>query len=252
MSRGAAPSPHEPTGRAPAARDTSASHDRNRELVEGCQGLVRSLAWKIHQKVPPTVDLEDLIAFGQVGLAEAARDFDPEKGVKFITYAYHRIRGGILDGLSKMSWFSRRDFHASRYEHKANAVLALEDSESREDVDGEVRWFRGLTTKLAVAYLATSGGDEAEGGGGIELEDRRTEPPPDVASQREVHRRLHDLISELSSDSGELIRAVYFEGLTIQEAGKRLGISKAWASRLHARTLERLGRALRLLGVERP
>src|SRR5437867_7017327 len=76
-------------------------------LIEGCQGLVRSLAWKIHRKLPPHVELDDLIAFGQLGLVQAARDYDPSKGSKFITYAYYRIRGSIFDGLSKMAWFNR-------------------------------------------------------------------------------------------------------------------------------------------------
>jgi RNA polymerase sigma factor for flagellar operon FliA len=64
---------------------------------------------------------------------------------------------------------------------------------------------------------------------------------------RETQQILHELISELPAQSAELIRATYFEGLTLQEAGQRLGISKAWASRLHARTLEQLGRSLRRL-----
>src|SRR5688572_30076999 len=82
-------------------------------LIAGCQGLVRTLAWRIHKKLPPSVDLEDLISYGQVGLAEAARDFDPSLGDHFITYAYYRIRGAILDGLTKLSWFSLHDYHGS-------------------------------------------------------------------------------------------------------------------------------------------
>jgi RNA polymerase sigma factor for flagellar operon FliA len=59
---------------------------------------------------------------------------------------------------------------------------------------------------------------------------------------------LRELIDALPSDSGSLIRGAYFEGLTLKQAGERIGVSKAWASRLHAKTLQRLARALRLLG----
>ena len=86
------------------------------QRIEECQGLVRSLALSIRRKLPPTVELEDLIAYGQVGLGEAARDFDPDRGSRFSTYAYYRIRGAIYDGLSKMAWFDRVQASQVRYE----------------------------------------------------------------------------------------------------------------------------------------
>ncbi|MGV2335702.1 MAG UNVERIFIED_CONTAM: hypothetical protein LVR18_16830 [Planctomycetaceae bacterium] len=62
-------------------------------MINGCQGLVRTIAWRVHQRLPKTVDLDDLIGYGQVGLAEAARDFDETKGSQFVTYAWYRVRG---------------------------------------------------------------------------------------------------------------------------------------------------------------
>ena len=55
------------------------------QLMTSCQGLVRSIAWKIHQRLPAHVDLEDLVSYGQIGLAEAARDFDSGRGGQFST-----------------------------------------------------------------------------------------------------------------------------------------------------------------------
>jgi len=69
---------------------------------------------------------------------------------------------------------------------------------------------------------------------------------PATALNREMNEKLHKLIDQLPPEAGTLIRATYFEGLTLQEAGRKLGISKSWASRLHARTLQRLARSLRL------
>src|SRR4051812_26640647 len=89
------------------------------ELIDACQGIVRLLAWKIFQKLPRWVELEDLIGYGQVGLALAARDFDKSRGNQFSTYAYYRVRGAILDGLKQMSWFSRYEYEASRYRPSA-------------------------------------------------------------------------------------------------------------------------------------
>ncbi|MBN2490933.1 MAG: sigma-70 family RNA polymerase sigma factor [Planctomycetes bacterium] len=223
------------------------------KLIEGCQGLVRSLAWKVHRKLPPSTDIEDLIAFGQLGLVAAARAFDPSLGGKFITYAYYRIRGAIFDGLSKMSWFSRYDYHSSRYERMANEVLRLEcedtDAVPGRNLEEDVAWFKGITTTLSVVYLATCFGSEADEEMAGSLEDRSVPSPAAVTIERDLGAKLHDLIDALPADAGKLIRSVYFEGQTLQEAGRTIGVSKAWASRLHRKTLHRLAFSLRQIGI---
>lgn len=228
------------------------THSSPQQLIEGCQGLVRSLAVAIHRKLPPQVDLDDLVAYGQIGLVEAARDFDPGRGGRFSTYAYYRIRGAIYDGLSKMSWFGRQDQRQVRWERMSNEVLRLEGEQAEGATEGDltadVRWFRNVTRALAIVYLATQA--DADKGGGLESVADRTEPEaPAIAVRREISQKLHELIAALPAEAATLIRATYFEGLTIQEAGNRLGVSKSWASRLHARALQRLARSLRLEGI---
>ena len=224
----------------------SASANAPHELIAQCQGLVRSVAWKIHRGLPSTVDVEDLIGYGQVGLAEAARDFDPARTGSFTTYAYYRIRGAIYDGLSKMSWFSRAQYARLRYAQRANELLATQNDDAAgpgHPIEEDVQWFRSVVGGLAVAYLASSARDE-EDAGGMALVDSGP-LPPGLLMDEETRRILNELIAALPEQEAQLIRGAYFEGLTLQEAGQRLGISKAWASRLHARTLERLGRSLR-------
>ena len=84
----------------------TASQDAVERLIAENQALVRSIASTIARRLPPNVDTEDLIAYGQVGLAGAARDFDPGRGTSFATFAYYRIRGAIYDGISRLSWTS--------------------------------------------------------------------------------------------------------------------------------------------------
>lgn len=218
------------------------------ELIAASQGLVKSLAWKIHRGLPRQIDLDDLVAYGQVGLAEAARDFDASRTGSFSTYAYYRIRGAIYDGLSKMSWFGRGHYARLRYAQRAGELLAADNDAApggKQGLQDDVHWLRGLVSGLAVAYLASASSDE-EGAQDLTVADSAP-LPPGAAMDRETARILHELIAELPEQSAALIRATYFEGLTLQEAGQRLGISKAWASRLHARTLEQLGRSLRRL-----
>lgn len=211
------------------------------ELVRSCQGLIRSIAWKIHQRVSQHIDLDDLIAYGQVGVAEAARDFDSGRGVQFTTFAYYRIRGAILDGMSTMSWFNKADYNRGRYERGVNDVFG-DDSSQGDSLHDDVRWFRQATGSLAVVYLMSqkaSSDNEA-----VDFADGSLARPDCSAEQSDLSAKLRRLIDDLPEDAQRLVRGVYFEGLTIKEAGERCGISKAWASRMHSRALEKLAYGL--------
>ena len=91
--------------------DSSASH----ELIEQGQGLVRSLVTRVHRSIPVRADLDDLIAYGELGLAQAARDYDPSHGVAFTTFAFLRVRGAIYDGVAEMTWTSRAQYRRLRF-----------------------------------------------------------------------------------------------------------------------------------------
>jgi RNA polymerase sigma factor for flagellar operon FliA len=220
------------------------------QLIEDCQGLVRSLALKVHRNLPPHVELDDLIGYGQIGLAEAARDFESERGMQFTTFAYYRIRGAIYDGISKMSWVKRSQYQRIKYEQMAGDVLRVEgetDPAAPAPAAEDARWFKNVASALAVVYLSSRLTGE-EGAEALDIEDQS--PPPETAViDQEVREKLHQLIDELPDDSRTLIKSAYFEGQTLTEAGQRLGIGKAWASRLHSKTLDRLARALRLAGI---
>ena len=221
-------------------------------LVEEGQALVHSLAARIRRNVPIRVDLDDLIAYGEVGLAEAARDYDPDNGASFTTFAYYRIRGAIYDGVARMSWTGRAYCRRRRFQRAAREYLAAHTEASSHDDRGSLednaRWLRDATDSLAVIFF---GSFESNGESDYEstLEDTAAEPASVIAARREIVAQLHDLLGTLPRLEERLIREVYFNGATLQEAGEFLGISKSWASRLHARALERLAAALRRKGI---
>jgi RNA polymerase sigma factor FliA len=223
------------------------------DFIEEGQGLVHSLASRIHLNLPVRVDLDDLVSYGQLGLAEAAREFDPARGVQFTTFAYYRIRGAIYDGVSKMSWTSRARLNRLRYLQRANEVLQQEEESegageaSRGSLQDEANWFSRVTEKLAVVYLASQATDEE---GHSRLLETADKPMPSPMEVREVNARLHALIDALPLDASRLIRTIYFDGLTLTEAAQQLGISKSWASRVHARTLDNLAQSLRRIGAD--
>lgn len=222
------------------------------QLIDEHQGLVKSLALQIHRQTPPHVELDDLLGYGQVGLAEAARDFDPRRGGRFSTYAYYRIRGAIYDGLAKMTWTSRSQLQRIRYERRANDVLQTARDEAANATDGSAAghatWFRDVTDQLFVTTVALFGAAGAEPDE-MAIPDRQP-PPADVAAAHEIRATLEQLIDQLAPEAKALIRAAYYEDVTLQEAGKRLGLSKSWASRLHARALRQLACGLRRAGMD--
>ncbi len=200
------------------------------DLVEQHQGLVHSIAARIHRRQPPHISLDDLVAYGEVGLVEAARDFDPTRGSTFATFAYYRIRGAIYDGISKLSWTSRARYNRIRYEQLANDVLAEEAehtpaSGASTSPRRESRWLADVAEKLAVVYLGT----HAERGESRErsLEDPASKSPSEEAAFHEYCALLRETIDTLPEQAAALIRATYFEGLSLQEAGERIGISKS-------------------------
>ncbi len=215
-------------------------------LVESCQGLVRSLAVQIGRKFHGSFELDDLIAYGQVGLAQAARDFQPDRGTQFSTYAYYRIRGAIYDGISRMSWVGGRPPQEARFQQHAGELLQHEaEQPATEATQDDARWFAGITSRLAVVYLASG----ATGNSAIDAQAADTAAPSAVMQNRELCENLNALIDKLPDDQRSLIRLTYFDGLTLHEASQKLGFSKSWASRLHAKCLAALALDLRQVGL---
>jgi RNA polymerase sigma factor FliA len=217
-------------------------------LIEEGRALVRSLALRIYRNLPIRVELDDLIAYGELGLAEAARDFDHEHGAQFSTFSYYRIRGAIYDGVAKMTWTSRARYRRLRYERMANQVL--ENERDNPGAGGELNdpaaWFARTTEQLAVVYLAS--GLDSETDMMAQLADNQQEPSERII-KLEVSEKLRNLVTKLPPLESRLIQMVYFDGYTLQDAAASLGYSKSWASRLHAKILEDLALRMRNLGM---
>ena len=238
-----------------ANKKASSSDDQNcaaetetaSALVEQGQGLVRSLALKVHRNLPIQMELDDLIAYGQLGLAEAAQAYEPDQGVRFTTFAYYRIRGAIYDGVSKMSWTSRARLRRMRFQAMADEVLENDpanDSSAQSTPEDDVAWLGRVTERLAVVFLATSD-EESDSRSPIDEAVDTQEPPNKVVANSELQRKLRTMVDDLPVDARRLITSIYFEGFSLTQAAERSGISKSWASRLHAKTLDQLATRLK-------
>lgn len=218
------------------------------QLIDESQGLVHSIAKRIHLGLPPHIRLDDIISYGQLGLTQAARTFRPGQGSTFATFAYYRIRGAIYDGIAKMSWTSRSAYQRIKAERMATDVHEDNSTDRKQDAtpEQEARWLTETTERLAVVYL-TSGLSDGEKGDAT-LEDEKAEQPEEIVEREETHKLLHQLIDALPEPDASLIRMAYFEDLSLAEAAEKLGKSRSWACRLHSRILSQLGRSLNALG----
>lgn len=211
------------------------SDDDRRRLVERHGEYVRALATRIREHLRPAVDLDDLVAYGTQGLLEAAERYDPRHGTRFTTFAYYRIRGSIFDGLRRMGWLTRGEYARFRFEERANAYL--EGSRSAGD---ETAGVARAIQDLATIYVTSLDAMEP-----LRFTDHRADAQHDWAELGETRDRLHEALAALSARERRLIDLYYYGGRTLEEAGRELGLSKSWTSRLHARVIRRLSRMLR-------
>ena len=219
---------------------------RRNRLVEDHLDYVRALAGQIRERLHPSVEMEDLVAYGLKGLIEAADRFDPRQGVRFTTFSYYRIRGAIFDGLRRMGWVKRGDYARMRLEERANFYLQGLGQEVA-DADEAVALAGRAIDDLAAIFVTSM-----DAQAGDQLVDERAGTAEDSAQLGETRERLHEALDTLPPRERQLIDLYYYGKHTLESAGKRLGLSKSWASRLHARAIGRLGRALGGDALARP
>jgi len=216
--------------------------------------LVRGIAGKVHKKVGQHVEYDDLLGLGTTGLLEAAERFDPAAGHSFSTFGYYRIRGAIYDGLRRMGHLPPSEYRKLKRQQKATEYLeaaAASDEAARSAPGGEVG-ARSAEDELRSMYEAmqsvatvfvTSLQEQADKG--AEFADDSFDDPADRAAMKELRGDLVDAIAALPDRERHFVEKHYLEGKTLQEAGKELGLSKSWASRLHARAIDMLKKKLR-------
>lgn len=215
--------------------------------VDQSQGMVRSIATKIATRLPAHVNYDDLVCYGQLGLMQAVYSFQPDKQINFQTFAYHRIRGAIYDGLSKMAWTSRAVAQRLRAEKLSAELLeqqvdAARRVESAESLSADADWLVRTTERIAIVHVLTDSADSERSLANTVAGDEVT--PEESAEHAELCGLLRSYVDELPETEKALIVATYFEGKTLTEAAQALGKSKSWGSRVHSRILEKLARRL--------
>jgi RNA polymerase sigma factor for flagellar operon FliA len=215
------------------------------QLVERHLDLARRAAAMIHPRVREHVAFEELVALANAGLAEAAIRYDPRRGVSFATFAWYRVNGAIIDGLRKATHLPRRTWArlialraASDYlEHRADrdrgAAQRGAAPAAGADALAQVKQAMSAIQTMYVTSLETMRD------GGFDIEDGTPEPASRLDTSR-LAARLRKAIETLPAKERALMTKHYWEGKNLLEAGAELGMSKSWASRLHAQAVEKL------------
>ncbi len=199
----------------------------------------------IFPRVRDHIEFDELVALGNAGLAEAASRFDPDRGASFSTFAWYRVQGSIIDGLRRSSNLPRRVWAklvalraASEYlENRAERDLgaAKQGARPAEGADA-LAAVKSAMSAIRTMYVTSLEGLRETG---FDAADAAPGPDAGLDTQR-LGARLRDAVQALPEKERALMTKHYWEGKNLLEAGAELGISKSWASRLHAQAVERL------------
>ena len=210
------------------------------ELVEGHRSYAHALAAEIGRGLPAHVSREDLDAAAELGLVEAAHSFDSSRGVLFKTFAYYRIRGAVYDAIRKMTWFSKSLYDKYRFEMAANEVAGdfAESSQAPRNPNEASGAATQLAESFTSCYLLSLEAEKPD------YADPAACSAEWVMIDDEQKSMVRRAVTMLPDKNRAVLEGYYFEGLNLEEVGARLGLSKSWVCRVHARSIELLRDAM--------
>lgn len=208
----------------------------------------------IYPRVREHVPFEELLAFGNAGLAEAANRYDPERGVAFPTFAWYRVNGAIIDGLRKATHLPRRtwarlvalrasnEYLENRAERERGATGRGAPPATGDNALAAVQQaMSAIRTVYLISLEALNEGRADPSGEAPAMPGMPVMPAmEDRIDNARLAARLRQAIAGLPDKERALVTKYYWEGKNLLEAGAELGISKSWASRLHAQAVEKL------------
>jgi RNA polymerase sigma factor for flagellar operon FliA len=215
--------------------------------------LVKYVAGRLGSGLPAHVDEGDLVSYGLLGLIAAIDRYEPDRDVKFETYAIARIKGSILDELRALDWVPRSV--RARARQIERAMSELESKLSRAPTDEELAQKVGISveeledsltdiSRSSIAALDELWTISGSGGDQVALidtiEDTHGPEPQSAFAQTELREAVADAITRLPEREKLVITLYYYEDLTLREIGEVLGVTESRVSQLHTKAILRL------------
>jgi RNA polymerase sigma factor for flagellar operon FliA len=222
-------------------------------LVVAYSPLVKFVAGRLGAGLPSHVEDADLISYGLMGLIGSIERFEPERGIKFETFAMTRIRGAIIDELRSLDWVPRSV--RSRAREIEQAQQKLEHELQRAPTEDELAEKLGITTDelqdslLEIANSSVYALDELwaisdSSGDKVSLLDTISDPqasdPQEALDTSEIKETLAEALATLPEREQLVVALYYYESLTLREIGEVLGVTESRVSQLHTKAVMRL------------
>src|SRR5438477_7923060 len=218
-------------------------------LIVDSLPLIKHIAHKVAMRLPSTVEMRDLVNAGVLGLLDAIDKFEPERGVKFKTYAEVRVRGAILDSLRDLDWAPRSLRKKSKDLERVYAELGQKlgrpatDEEVCEAMGEDIEGFHALVDQLHGLTIGSfenlSDSDDSESYINYYPDDGSNDPYAKFESN-ELTRLLAGAIDELPEKERLVLSLYYYEEFTMKEIGALLGVNESRVSQLHTKATLRL------------
>jgi RNA polymerase sigma factor for flagellar operon FliA len=214
--------------------------------------LVKYVAGKIAIGMPQNVDFDDLVGYGVFGLLDAIEKFDPDKDIKFKTYAVTRIRGAIFDELRSIDWVPRSVRQKAKELERIIGRLetrlgrSASDDEIAQELGIDVKELHSLILKISGASILSLSdvwyvGDESDKVSVMEsIESPKSLNPDIIVEREEIKNIIVQAISELPDKEKKVLILYYYEDLTLKEIGEVLQVTESRISQLHTKAILRL------------
>jgi RNA polymerase sigma factor for flagellar operon FliA len=223
------------------------------ELVRAHLPLVKRLAYHLMSRLPASVEVDDLIQAGLIGLLDAAERFDEGQGAHFETYATQRIRGAMLDELRETDWASRGVRKSSRQIENAIHTLQqrLQRAPSEAEIAGELNldlreYFNllGETRGAQLVYYEDLG--DPDGDNFIDhIADEMSAGPFEALAGAGFRKQLARAVAALPEREKHLMGMYYEQEMNFKEIGAVLGVTESRICQLHSQAIARLRGQLR-------
>lgn len=220
------------------------------DLITRNVDLVKRIAHHLIARMPSTIDIDDLMQSGMVGLLEAANNFDPSRGASFETYAGIRIRGSMIDDIRKHDWTPRSVHH--KYRKVAEAIRVIEGEAGRAAKPEEVATRLDISIDEYHKILADSSSSRL-----FSLEESADEPmlrraapksdsatPEQELSAAQFREQLADHINQLPERERLVLSLYYEQELNLREIGDVLDVTESRVCQIHGQAMVRLRHAL--------
>ncbi|WP_414673655.1 MULTISPECIES: RNA polymerase sigma factor FliA [unclassified Methylophaga] len=221
------------------------------QLIEQHGGLVKRIAYHLVARLPHTVDVNDLIQAGMIGLLDASNQYKASQGASFETYAGIRIRGAMLDEIRRNDWAPRSVHRKAR--EIAEVMHQLEQQLGRAPLEQEVADALQMTLEQYHQQLQDASGHQV-----FSLDDMTDNQltdgesfgsddigPAEITENNNFEQALTEAIGALPERERLLMSLYYNEELNLKEIGEVLGVSESRVSQIHTQTVVRLRSKLR-------